>query len=58
MKGNNRLVNDYEKYAVVDSKGKIIETFRQKITAMNEMVKLKRDYFTDDLKIIVVPRKK
>ena len=45
-------------YAIIDSKGNILETFRQKMTALNELRKLNRDYFTEDLKIVVVPEGK
>ncbi len=55
--GQHRLKNDYEKYAVVDSKGNILEKFRLREAAFNSLPKLKRDYFLYDLKIIVIPRK-
>ena len=57
MIGNN-IRNTYEMYAVIDSKGNTIATFRNKITAMSALWKLKKDYFTSDLKIVVVPEGK
>ena len=57
MKGNNNLTNTYEKYAIVDSKGKVIETFRQKLSAKDHMRKLMLDYFDEELRIVVVPMK-
>lgn len=58
MKGNFNLINTYEMYAIVDSKNNILGTYRQKLTANNEMRRLQRDMFDDKLKVIVVPEKK
>ena len=41
-----------ENYAIVDSKGKIIETFRTKAAAMNHLRERKRNYFGEEVKIV------
>ena len=58
IRGNHNLTNTYERYAVVDSKNKIIETFRQKLTAVEALKTLQKDYLDEELSIIVIPEKK
>ncbi len=48
--GEQKKIN-LSKYAIVDSKGKIIEKFRNKITAKTLIVNLKREYY-EELKIV------
>lgn len=43
-----------DSYAVVNTKGEVVETFRAKATAISWMWKLKKD-FRDELKIIDMP---
>jgi hypothetical protein len=45
-----------ENYAIVDSKGNILERFRAKATAISWLGKLKNTY-RDELKIIALPNK-
>ena len=46
-----RLKNLRPTWAIVDSKGKVIDTFRQKMTANSELARLNHNYY-EKLKVI------
>ena len=47
-------VNHKEKYAVVDLKGNVIDTFKSKNTASFWLGKLKRQCFDSKLKVVLI----
>lgn len=49
---SNRQSNRKNYYFVVDASGKKIAQFNYEVTAVNNLVKLKREYMDSNLKII------
>ena len=42
-----RKHGEVDRYAIIDSKGKVIEKYRIRQTAENEMIKLRKDYYEE-----------